>query len=168
MATADTGDAATAEATIGAAAAGTIDAAEAGFFGALAGDWWDPAGRSAMLHRINPVRLRYIRDAVLARGGDSRGRRLLAGTAALDVGCGAGLLAEPLARLGAAVTGVDAAPENIAAARAHAVAAGSRSTTAPYRSRCSPAKARASTSSPAWRSSNTSPGAEHSWRRCGR
>ena len=107
-----------------AAAAGTIDPAEAGFFGALAGDWWDPAGSSAMLHRINPLRLKYIRDAVLVRGGDPRARYLLAGTTALDVGCGAGLLAEPLARMGAAVTGIDAAPENVAAAAAHAAAGG--------------------------------------------
>lgn len=102
----------------------TIDTAEADFFGALAGDWWDPNGSSAMLHRINPVRLGYIRDALLAKGGDARARHLLAGTTALDVGCGAGLLAEPLARMGAAVTGIDAAPENIAAAQAHAATGG--------------------------------------------
>ena len=104
--------------------ASTIDAAEAGFFGALASDWWDPKGSSAMLHRINPLRLRYIRDATVARGADPRTRHLLAGTTALDVGCGAGLLTEPLARMGAAVTGIDAAPENIAAATAHAAAGG--------------------------------------------
>ncbi len=99
----------------------TIDAAEAGFFGALADDWWNPAGSSAMLHRINPLRLRYIRDAT---GRDPRARRPFAGLTALDVGCGAGLLAEPLARMGAAVTGIDAAPENVAAAKAHAAAGG--------------------------------------------
>lgn len=102
----------------------TIDAAEAGFFGALAGDWWDPAGSSAMLHRINPLRLRYIREALVASGRDARARHLLAGTSALDVGCGAGLLTEPLSRMGASVTGIDAAPENVAAAAAHATAGG--------------------------------------------
>lgn len=99
----------------------TIDAREAGFFGALAGDWWDPAGSSAMLHRINPLRLGYIRNAALARfNRPGRERHILAGLTALDVGCGAGLLCEPLARMGASVTGIDAAEENIAAARAHA------------------------------------------------
>lgn len=106
-------------------ATGSIDAREAAHFGALAADWWDPAGSSAMLHRINPVRLRYIRDAAVGRFGAGAGtRRPLAGRTALDVGCGAGLVTEPLARMGAAVTGLDAAPENIAVARAHAAAQG--------------------------------------------
>ncbi len=100
----------------------TIDPAEAGFFGALADDWWDPHGSSAMLHRINPLRLRYIRDRL--PGIDPRARHPLTGRTALDVGCGAGLLTEPLARMGASVTGIDAAPENIAAAAAHAAAGG--------------------------------------------
>ena len=78
-----------------------------------------------MLHRLNPVRLAYLRDAIDAHWqGDSRSVRPLAGKRALDVGCGAGLLCEPLARLGAAVTGVDAAAENIAAASAHAAGGG--------------------------------------------
>jgi 2-polyprenyl-6-hydroxyphenyl methylase/3-demethylubiquinone-9 3-methyltransferase len=103
----------------------TIRPAEAAHFGALAADWWDPAGSSAMLHRLNPVRLRYIREAVDQHwGGDARGIKPLAGKSALDVGCGAGLLCEPLARLGASVTGVDAAAENIAAATDHAAGAG--------------------------------------------
>ena len=103
----------------------TIRPAEAAHFGALAGDWWDPAGPSAMLHRLGPVRLRFIRAAIDAHfGGDPRSLRPLADRAALDVGCGAGLMCEPLARLGAAVTGVDAAAENITAARTHAAGGG--------------------------------------------
>ncbi|AJP73670.1 bifunctional 2-polyprenyl-6-hydroxyphenol methylase/3-demethylubiquinol 3-O-methyltransferase UbiG [Sphingomonas hengshuiensis] len=103
----------------------TIDPLEAEHFGRLAADWWNPKGSSAMLHRLNPARLGYLRDAVDAHwGGDAGGFAPLAGRSALDAGCGAGLLAEPLARMGAAVTGVDAAPENIGAARAHAEAGG--------------------------------------------
>jgi 2-polyprenyl-6-hydroxyphenyl methylase / 3-demethylubiquinone-9 3-methyltransferase len=103
----------------------TIDPNEAAHFGALAADWWDPKGSSAMLHKLNPVRLGFIRRQIDAHfGGDERSVRPLAGKSALDVGCGAGLLCEPLARLGAAVTGVDAAAENIAAAKAHAAQSG--------------------------------------------
>ena len=99
----------------------TIDPAEAAHFGRLAADWWNPRGSSAMLHRLNPVRLRYIRAQIDRHWAtDETDRRPLAGRRAADVGCGAGLLAEPLARLGADVTGVDPAPENIAAARIHA------------------------------------------------
>src|SRR5438046_1301804 len=94
-------------------------------FGRLAADWWDPDGASAMLHKLNPVRLRYIRDQIDQHWQcDECGRTPLAGKTALDVGCGAGLLTEPLARLGAKVTGIDAAPEVIAVARDHAAAMG--------------------------------------------
>jgi 2-polyprenyl-6-hydroxyphenyl methylase/3-demethylubiquinone-9 3-methyltransferase len=104
---------------------GTIRPAEAAHFGALAADWWDPKGSSAMLHRLNPVRLGFLRNAIdMQWSGDILSVRPLTGKRALDVGCGAGLLAEPLARLGAEVTGVDAAEENIAVARAHAAGAG--------------------------------------------
>jgi len=103
----------------------TIRPQEAAHFAGLAKDWWDPAGSSAMLHRLNPVRLAYIRDAIDAHWGcKTEDLRPLAGRRALDVGCGAGLLAEPLARLGAEVTGLDAAAENVAVAAAHAQGAG--------------------------------------------
>jgi 2-polyprenyl-6-hydroxyphenyl methylase / 3-demethylubiquinone-9 3-methyltransferase len=99
----------------------TINPSEAAHFGKLAAEWWDPKGSSAMLHRLNPVRLGFVRSAVDKHfGSDPSGVKPLIGLSALDVGCGAGLLCEPLARLGAQVTGVDAAPENIEAARAHA------------------------------------------------
>ena len=99
----------------------TIRLSEVAHFSGLAEDWWNPNGTSAMLHKLNPVRLSYIRDRASERWSlPPGGFRPLAGKRALDVGCGAGLLCEPLARLGAAVTGLDATPANIAAARAHA------------------------------------------------
>lgn len=103
----------------------TINATEAAHFGALAAEWWDPKGSSAMLHKLNPVRLTFIRSAIDSHfGGDGKSRFPLSDRSALDVGCGAGLLCEPLARLGGAVTGVDAAPENIEAAKSHAALSG--------------------------------------------
>ena len=106
-------------------ATGTIDPKQAAHFGRMAADWWDPRGSSAMLHKLNPVRLAYIRDRVDQHWGlDECDLQPLKGRRAADVGCGAGLLAEPLARLGAEVTGLDAAPENIAAARDHALGQG--------------------------------------------
>ena len=98
---------------------------EAERFGRLAGDWWDPNGSSAMLHKLNPVRLKYVRDQIDQHWQcDECCRTPLEGRSALDVGCGAGLLAEPLARLGAKVVGLDASPDLIEAARAHASAQG--------------------------------------------
>lgn len=103
----------------------TIRPAEAAHFGKLARNWWDPKGSSAMLHRLNPVRLRFLREAIDVHwAGDIESLCPLAGKRALDVGCGAGLLCEPLARLGADVTGVDASAENVAVAHAHAEGAG--------------------------------------------
>ncbi|MCY1670476.1 bifunctional 2-polyprenyl-6-hydroxyphenol methylase/3-demethylubiquinol 3-O-methyltransferase UbiG [Novosphingobium sp. SL115] len=108
-----------------ATSAHTIRPDEAAHFGRLAADWWNPKGSSAMLHKLNPVRLGFIREAIDSHfGSDSRSLKPLAGRRALDVGCGAGLLCEPLARLGADVTGVDAAQENVAAARLHAEGSG--------------------------------------------
>ena len=99
----------------------TIRPDEADFFAKLARDWWNPKGPMASLHQVNPVRLAFVREAIDAHWPDAaRAGKPLAGKSALDIGCGAGLLCEPLARLGAAVTGADAAAENIAAAAAHA------------------------------------------------
>ena len=103
----------------------SIVQAEVEQFASQAGDWWDPDGKQAMLHRLNPVRLKYVRDMIDQHWQFDECRRTpLDGKSALDVGCGAGLLAEPLARLGADVTGLDAAPELIAVAREHASALG--------------------------------------------
>ena len=98
---------------------------EARHFGQMAADWWDPNGKSAMLHKLNPVRLAYVRDMIdMPWQVDEHDFKPLAGKTALDVGCGAGLLAEPLSRMGGAVTAVDAAPELIEVAKAHAAGQG--------------------------------------------
>ena len=110
-----------ASAPCGPAGSGAVDGEEIARFAALADQWWDAEGSFAPLHRINPVRVRYVRDALAAAAGrDADSDRPLAGLEILDVGCGGGLLAEPLARLGAAVTGLDPSPEAVAAAAAHA------------------------------------------------
>src|SRR5690349_15464592 len=94
-------------------------------FASQAERWWDPDGPEAMLHKLNPVRLKYIRDWIDQHWQcDECSRTPLDGKTALDVGCGAGLLCEPLARLGAKVTGIDASPEVIAVAQKHAAAMG--------------------------------------------
>ena len=106
-------------------AAAGVDPAEVARFDALARDWWDPAGPMRALHRINPLRLGYVRDEVCARfGRDPKAPFAFEGLDMLDVGCGAGLLSEPLARLGAAVTGLDPASANLEAAGRHAEAGG--------------------------------------------
>lgn len=103
----------------------TIRPEEAEFFSGLAREWWNPKGPMASLHQVNPVRLRFMRDAIDAHWPEARSlAKPLAGKAALDIGCGAGLVCEPLARLGAEVTGVDAAADNVAAASQHAEAMG--------------------------------------------
>lgn len=103
----------------------TIDAAEVARFQKLAATWWDEAGPMRMLHRLNPVRLGYIRDRCAEHfGRDAKQLDSLKGLRVIDIGCGAGILSEPLARLGADVTGIDPAEENIALAREHAQASG--------------------------------------------
>src|SRR2546421_1123284 len=97
--------------------ASTIDEAEVARFAALAEEWWDPRGKMAVLHKFNPVRLAYIRDAACKRfERNAKQLDCLKGLAILDIGCGGGIFCEPLARLGANVLGADPAERNIAAA----------------------------------------------------
>jgi 2-polyprenyl-6-hydroxyphenyl methylase/3-demethylubiquinone-9 3-methyltransferase len=106
-------------------AGGTVDAAEIARFSAMADAWWDPTGKFKPLHVFNPVRIQFIRDTILkhlARQGG--GLRPLEGVRLLDIGCGGGLLCEPLTRLGAQVVGIDASNRNIEVARLHAAQAG--------------------------------------------
>lgn len=97
----------------------TLDAAEIEKFASLAREWWNPDGPFGALHRLNPVRLAYIRDTAQRHFGAGAPRRPLAGLNVLDLGCGGGLVSAPLARMGASVTGIDAAEEAIGAARAY-------------------------------------------------
>jgi 2-polyprenyl-6-hydroxyphenyl methylase / 3-demethylubiquinone-9 3-methyltransferase len=106
-------------------AATSIDPAEIARFSAQAAEWWDPRGKFAPLHRLNPVRLGFIREQALARfGRDPAARRPFERLRLLDIGCGGGLLSEPMARLGFSVTAVDASEEGLGAARAHAAEVG--------------------------------------------
>ncbi|WP_291836464.1 bifunctional 2-polyprenyl-6-hydroxyphenol methylase/3-demethylubiquinol 3-O-methyltransferase UbiG [Brevundimonas sp.] len=103
------------------AAGPSIDPADVARFSAQAAEWWDARGPFAPLHRFNPARLAFVRDRVAERfGRDAKTREAFAGLTLLDVGCGGGLIAEPMRRLGFAVTAVDASSENIGTARAHA------------------------------------------------
>ena len=103
----------------------SVDSAEIERFAGMAADWWDPRGPMAALHKLNPVRVGYIRDRAAERfGRDPKRLDCLKGLRMLDIGCGAGILSEPLARLGAEMVGADPAEENIAAAKAHAEEAG--------------------------------------------
>jgi 2-polyprenyl-6-hydroxyphenyl methylase / 3-demethylubiquinone-9 3-methyltransferase len=103
----------------------TVDEAEVKRFSALAAEWWDPRGKMAVLHKFNPVRLGFIKTAVCQHfSRDSKRLDALAGLRLLDIGCGGGLLSEPLARLGAEVVGADPSQSNVAAAQLHAADAG--------------------------------------------
>lgn len=107
------------------AATSSIDPAEVERFSRIAAEWWDPRGKFAPLHRFNPVRLGFIRDQALYRfGRDPAAHRPFEGLRLLDIGCGGGLLSEPMTRLGFQVTGVDASERNIATSRAHAAEQG--------------------------------------------
>ncbi|MBW8445128.1 MAG: bifunctional 2-polyprenyl-6-hydroxyphenol methylase/3-demethylubiquinol 3-O-methyltransferase UbiG [Arenimonas sp.] len=103
----------------------TIDQAEVDRFSAMAAEWWDPTGKFKPLHKINPVRLAYIRDQVSAHyGRDPKAHRPLEGLRVLDIGCGGGLLSEPVAKMGAHVLGADASERNIGIASTHAAQTG--------------------------------------------
>ncbi len=104
---------------------GSVDPAETAKFAAMAEEWWNPDGKFAPLHRMNPVRLGFIRDRACARfGRDAKANRPLDGLRLADIGCGGGVLSEPMGRLGAAVTGIDAAEKNIHVAEAHMAVSG--------------------------------------------
>lgn len=99
----------------------TVDEAEVARFSAIAAEWWSPTGKFKPLHRFNPVRIAYVRDALCRRfGRDAGAERPLEGLRLVDIGCGGGLIAEPLARLGATVVGIDASERNIKTASVHA------------------------------------------------
>ena len=103
----------------------SLDPVEVAKFSAIAAEWWDPAGKFAPLHKFNPIRLGFIRGEVAAHfGRDARALRPFEGLTLLDIGCGGGLLSEPMARLGFAVTGADASRRNIGTAYAHATQSG--------------------------------------------
>jgi 2-polyprenyl-6-hydroxyphenyl methylase/3-demethylubiquinone-9 3-methyltransferase len=103
----------------------SVDPSEVAKFARLAGEWWDPNGKFRPLHRFNPVRLKFIRAlAVEHFVRDERTLQPFSGLTLLDIGCGGGLLSEPMARMGFTVLGADASPKNIAAAVAHASGAG--------------------------------------------
>ncbi len=106
-------------------AANTVDQAEVAKFEAMAAEWWDPKGKFAPLHMMNPIRLDYITRQIAAEfGRDLTGERPFEGLRLLDIGCGGGLLSEPMARLGATVVGADAAERNIPVAQVHAEQSG--------------------------------------------
>ena len=110
-----------------AAHSGSLDPAEVAKFERMAAEWWSPDGKFRPLHRLNPLRIGFVRDAICEQyGRDPRSLRPLEGLRILDIGCGGGLLSEPMCRLGAEIVGVDPAPGNIEIARLHAAEGGLR------------------------------------------
>jgi 2-polyprenyl-6-hydroxyphenyl methylase/3-demethylubiquinone-9 3-methyltransferase len=109
----------------GFAAGASVDPDEVGRFAAMAAEWWDPNGKFRPIHKFNPVRLQFIREAAVDHFSlDPAAMSPFDGLRVVDIGCGGGLLAEPVARLGALVTGIDAAADNIGTAAAHAAQSG--------------------------------------------
>ncbi len=109
----------------GFAAGASVDPDEVARFAAIAAEWWDPTGKFKPIHKFNPVRLGFIRDTAASHFGlPAASMTPFEGMTLLDIGCGGGLLAEPMARLGATVTAIDAAADNIGTARAHALQSG--------------------------------------------
>lgn len=105
--------------------ASTVDHEDVARFSAIAEQWWDPRGKFAPLHRLNPTRLAYLRAQILQHTRrEDEGTTPLSGLSLLDIGCGGGLVCEPLTRLGASVTGIDASEKNIAVAKLHAEKSG--------------------------------------------
>jgi len=103
----------------------TVDEAETAKFAAMAEEWWDPGGKFAPLHKFNPVRLAFLRDRICGHfDRDPKGNKPLSGLRLADIGCGGGLLSEPMARLGAAVLGIDAVEKNVRIAATHAESVG--------------------------------------------
>lgn len=99
----------------------TLDAEEVRRFSRIAAEWWDPAGKFRPLHQIGPPRLSFIRNAAITHfGRQADSLRPLEGLTAIDIGCGGGLVSEPLHRMGASVTGIDPSERNIAVAKGHA------------------------------------------------
>ena len=124
----------------------------------MAAEWWSPTGKFKPLHKFNPVRLAYIRDRAAENfGRDPKAPRPLEGLRVLDIGCGGGLLSEPMARMGADVVGADPSEKNIGIASTHAGSPASRSIIARSPPSSWPKPARPSTSSSTWKWSNMSP-----------
>lgn len=116
-------------------ATGTVDPAEVARFSAMAAEWWDPVGKFRPLHLLNPVRLAYVKERICAHyDRDEMSTDALRGLSIVDIGCGGGLISEPISRLGASVVGIDPSPTNIEIARLHAERSGAtvdyRATTA--------------------------------------